>query len=87
MSFSENGLDNSSAETYLKDSTRKPANYTDTSNGELSANAPSSITIRWENGATEEEKLERIITQNISPSSPTDKRHGPSGDVPDIPAK
>ena len=63
MSFSENGLDNSSAETYLKDSTRKPANYTDTSNGELSANAPSSITIRWENGATEEEKLERIITQ------------------------
>lgn len=63
MSFSENGLSSSSAENYLKDHTRKPANYTDTANGELSANAPSSITIRWENGATEEEKLERIITQ------------------------
>ena len=63
MSFNENGLSSSSAENYLKDHTRKPANYTDTANGELSANAPSSITIRWENGATEEEKLERIITQ------------------------
>ena len=29
----------------------------------MAVNAPSSITIRWENGATEEEKLERIITQ------------------------
>ncbi len=71
MSFSENGLDNSSAETYLKDSTRKPANYTDTSNGELSANAPSSITIRWENGATEEE--------NWNVSSLKISRHLPNG--------
>ncbi|NYI49046.1 RagB/SusD family nutrient uptake outer membrane protein [Macellibacteroides fermentans] len=61
MSFKENGVSN--AETYLNNIANKPANFTDGFNGSLSATAPSSITIKWDNAANEEQKLERIITQ------------------------
>lgn len=61
MSFTENGV--SGVDAYLM-STATPANYTDTENSILSAEAPSKITVRW-NDATDkdEENLERIITQ------------------------
>lgn len=62
MSFKENGV--SGADTYLANSSAKPVNYTDSKNSSLSAEAPSKITIRWNESAdAEEENLERIITQ------------------------
>lgn len=61
MSFAENGI-TSGVDNYIS-STTKPANYTDTYNSNLSANAPSTITVKWDEAATSEEKLERIITQ------------------------
>lgn len=62
MSFKENGV--SGADTYLANSSYQPANYTDSKNSLLSADAPSKITIRWNDSAgAEEENLERIITQ------------------------
>lgn len=62
MSFKENGVNG--ADTYLANSSYKPANYTDTKNPALSVEAPSKITIRWNESANaEEENLERIITQ------------------------
>ena len=62
MSFQENGV--SDADTYLANSSYKPVNYTDSQNSSLSVEAPSAITIRW-NESTDaiEENLERIITQ------------------------
>lgn len=62
MSFRENGV--GGADTYLADNSKKPANYTDSQNASLNAEAPSTITIRWnESAGAEEENLERIITQ------------------------
>lgn len=62
MSFKENGVNG--ADTYLANSSAKPVNYTDSKNSSLSAEAPSKITIRWNESAdAEEENLERIITQ------------------------
>lgn len=62
MSFKENGVNG--ADTYLANSSAKPVNYTDSKNSSLSAEAPSKITIRWNEAAgAEEENLERIITQ------------------------
>lgn len=62
MSFKENGV--SGADIYLANSSAKPVNYTDSKNSSLSAEAPSKITIRWNESAdAEEENLERIITQ------------------------
>lgn len=62
MSFKENGVNG--ADAYLANSSYKPVNYTDSKNSSLSADAPSNITIRWNDSAgAEEENLERIITQ------------------------
>lgn len=49
------------AESYLADDTSHPAPYTDDTNN--SAAAQSSITIRWDEAASRETKLERIMTQ------------------------
>lgn len=48
---------------YLSDATSVQANYTDPKNTANKADALSSITIKWDGGATNERKLERIITQ------------------------
>jgi hypothetical protein len=48
---------------YLNDATSKQANYTDPINPSNSTPAISSITIKWDESATQEQKLERIITQ------------------------
>jgi hypothetical protein len=53
----------SGADAYIADATSLPANYIDTQNGGNSGNALSSITIKWDESASPEQKLERIITQ------------------------
>lgn len=59
-SFDERGVPG--AGNYIN-STSKPAAYSDITNSSLNTGAPSDVTIRWENGATSEVKLEKIITQ------------------------
>ena len=53
----------SAAAAYIADNTSTPANYVDYLNSADNINALSSITIAWDPGATNEQKLERIITQ------------------------
>jgi len=48
---------------YVNNDTSTAAAYVDPKNAANNAPAPSSITIRWEETATSEQKLERIITQ------------------------
>jgi hypothetical protein len=60
-SFEQHGA--SGAAAYIADNTSTPANYVDPVNATNSASALSTITIAWDGGATNEEKLERIITQ------------------------
>jgi len=51
------------ATEYINDATSTPADYVDPKNAANNAPALSSITIRWEDAASFDEKLERIITQ------------------------
>lgn len=51
------------ADAYLADDKSVPANYTDPANGGNDAKALGKITIKWDENARFEEKLERIITQ------------------------
>lgn len=60
-SFSTEGVNGAS--TYLKDAAKIPANYTNKVVSSNSANAQSQITIAWEDNASDEKMLERIITQ------------------------
>ncbi|WP_343674761.1 RagB/SusD family nutrient uptake outer membrane protein [Chitinophaga sp.] len=48
---------------YLEDATSTPAAYVDPKNSENDADAPSTITIKWDDAATTDVKMERIITQ------------------------
>lgn len=48
---------------YLNDNTSTAAAYVDPFNASNNGEAPSALTIKWNDGATNEEKLERIITQ------------------------
>lgn len=49
--------------TYITDNTSVPAGFTDPKNSANNASSPSSITIRWDDAALPEAKMERIITQ------------------------
>ncbi|MBB6498200.1 SusD/RagB family nutrient-binding outer membrane lipoprotein [Pedobacter cryoconitis] len=49
--------------TYINDATSLPIAYVDPSNATNNSPAVSTITIKWDGGATNEQKLERIITQ------------------------
>ncbi|WP_202929082.1 RagB/SusD family nutrient uptake outer membrane protein [Chitinophaga agri] len=51
------------AGSYLTDNTSKPAAFVDPKNSAANAPAPSDITVRWDDAATEATKMERIITQ------------------------
>lgn len=51
------------AGAYLTDNTRTPAAYTDPKNSANNADAPSAITIKWDDAATTDVKMERLITQ------------------------
>lgn len=53
----------SGASTYLADDTSKPADYTDPKNTRYNAPAASQVTVKWNDSASNEEKLEKIITQ------------------------
>jgi len=59
-SFAQWGVTSS---TYLTDATSVPDAYTDPLNAANNAPSPSSITIKWDDAAGDEAKLERIITQ------------------------
>ncbi|NOW95606.1 SusD/RagB family nutrient-binding outer membrane lipoprotein [Mucilaginibacter sp. SG564] len=48
---------------YVNDAASKPSDYKDPVNSANNATAVSNITIAWNAGATDEQKLERIITQ------------------------
>ncbi len=61
MSFSQHGA--SGAATYIADNTSTPQDYIDTFNPANNITALSNITIAWDAGGTNEENLERIITQ------------------------
>ena len=62
LSFEQWGA--GSAASYLENSTAKQADYTDAEGGfGQSQSAVSTITIKWDDNATAEEKLERLITQ------------------------
>lgn len=61
LSFQQHGA--SGAATYTADNTSKPANYVDPVNASNNIAAMSTITVAWNAGGTNEEKLEKIITQ------------------------
>ena len=62
LSFEQWGA--SGVDAYLADDTSTPANYADAAGGYgASAVAASTITIKWDESATEEQKLERLIVQ------------------------
>lgn len=60
-SFSENGV--SGEDAYIANTSLIPTRYVDRTNGGNAANAPSNITIAWDDEADFETHLERIITQ------------------------
>lgn len=51
------------AGSYITDDTHTPEAYTDPKNSANNADAPTNITVKWNEGATQDVKLERIITQ------------------------
>ncbi|NDV79304.1 RagB/SusD family nutrient uptake outer membrane protein [Dysgonomonas sp. 511] len=55
--------DASGADAYLSDATSKPEAYTDPAGDNTYTSGLSSITIKWNEGASKEEKQERIIVQ------------------------
>ena len=61
LSFDQHGA--SGVTSYIADNTSIPLDYTDPINVANSVSALSNITIAWDSGATNEENLERIITQ------------------------
>lgn len=60
-SFEENGV--SGADSYLRNTTRRPARYVDRTGDSNSHAAMSTITVAWDESADFETKLEKIITQ------------------------
>ena len=65
LSFEERGLTAGAAAEYYTDNTKTPANFVDCSLGSAtnSYNMSVSITPTWGDSASEEQNLERIITQ------------------------
>jgi hypothetical protein len=60
-SFDQFGL--SGSEAYINDATSTFADYVDTHNAANNFTASSNVTIKWDEGATNELKLEKILTQ------------------------
>lgn len=61
LSFAQWSADG--ADAYMNDEASKPGSYVDPSGDNTYANALSTITIKWNEGASKEEKQERIIVQ------------------------
>ncbi len=62
ISFQERGVEGSAAD-YYNDTTRKPKDFADLKNGSYNCNIKHKLTIKWNDGASAEEKLERLIIQ------------------------
>lgn len=60
-SFEQHGL--GEVDAYLADNTKTPIDYVDAFNSDNNIASPIDITVAWDDAATAEEKLERIITQ------------------------
>ena len=60
MSFKEHEVGN--ANSYIA-SSKTPARYDDPRDSKMSINAPSQVTVRWGDASSDEERLEKIITQ------------------------
>lgn len=60
-SFQLNGV--SGADEYLSNATAVPTDYTDPKNSNNDGGILTTTTIKWEEGASAEEKIERILTQ------------------------
>jgi hypothetical protein len=60
-SFQQYGLGDASA--YINNSTNVPAPYADPKNTLNNAPSPTNVTVKWDGAASNEQKLERIITQ------------------------
>lgn len=63
LSMEQWGVSAGAITSYLEDENSKPANYTDTKEPRYNEPAVSKITIKWKESASNEEKLERIMTQ------------------------
>ncbi len=61
LSFMQHGA--ADAATYMANNTDTPADYVDPVNASNSITAMSTVTVAWDAGASNEEKLEKIITQ------------------------
>lgn len=70
LSFAENGLTEAQAEEYLYNDEDKPAGYVDIKNQNYNQGAVSQITKPWSDTDSEEQKLERIITQKYLANFP-----------------
>ena len=56
-------IDDAAISSYINDDTSSPEGYTDPWKPEYNSDPTTSITVKWDEGASNEEKLERIITQ------------------------
>lgn len=69
-SMSEEGVNNAAAKTYISNAVNKPSDYVDYADIENNIAAVSTVTVKWDNAATNEQKLEKIITQKWIASFP-----------------
>lgn len=63
LSIEQWGIAKTAADTYINNNINKPANYTDPKNTAYNINAVSTVTVKWDESASNEAKLEKIITQ------------------------
>lgn len=77
LSFAQWGVSDG-IDQYLNDESSTQADYVDPNENKGNESAISSITIKWKDNAGEEEKLERLITQNGLQCGLWDKKHGVS---------
>lgn len=57
------GLSVAGADAYIANATNKPAAYEDPNESKYNSPAVSTVTVKWNEGDTNEQKLEKIITQ------------------------
>lgn len=63
ISFAERGISSTHPSAYYNNSTDRPAAFKDMNNSKYNYTPKNTVTIKWENSASDEEKLNRIITQ------------------------
>ena len=80
LSFEQWGV--AGAEDYIADASSMPQAYHDPSDKNPYNDTLSDITIKWDESADAQTKLERIITRNGSPSTSTATRPGPNTAAP-----